>query len=201
MEFNRRRLLIAISPFAALGAARLILRSSSTATAATYVEVIPFDDSGRPQPRQRLPRVDRTDAEWKSRLSAEQFYVTRRGTTDTPFTGTYYKLHDPGMFRCVCCGNAAFTSETKYDSGTGWPSFWDVAAPEHHASPGRRSRGSPLHSLRRPLGTRFRRWSRADSPALLHQRVRVTLRAEPLIAFLPSHRDPVRPHCHRSGLF
>ena len=75
--------------------------------------------------------VVKTDAEWRKILSNDQFYVTRREGTDTPYTGTYYKLHEPGLFRCVCCANAVFSSETKFDSGTGWPSFWDRIAKEN----------------------------------------------------------------------
>ncbi|WP_421021058.1 peptide-methionine (R)-S-oxide reductase, partial [Klebsiella pneumoniae] len=64
-------------------------------------------------------------------LSAEQFYVTRHAATDSPFTGTYYQSHDTGLFRCICCANALFSSAAKYDSGTGWPSFWQPLAPEN----------------------------------------------------------------------
>jgi peptide-methionine (R)-S-oxide reductase len=57
-------------------------------------------------------------------LTPQQYYVTRTGTTDEPFTGTYHRQHDRGVYRCVCCDNALFRSEEKYDSGTGWPAFW-----------------------------------------------------------------------------
>ena len=64
-------------------------------------------------------------------LSAEQYYVTRRRQTDTPFTGTYYRLERHGLFRCICCTTALFRSQEKYDSGTGWPSFWAPIAKEN----------------------------------------------------------------------
>jgi peptide-methionine (R)-S-oxide reductase len=67
--------------------------------------------------------VRRSPAEWHQQLNAEQYYVTRQQGTDVPFTGTYYQLHQSGLFRCICCGNAVFSADTKFDSGTGWPSF------------------------------------------------------------------------------
>lgn len=105
--------------------------SSEYPAANDDVTIVPFDAGGRRQPAIKQKRVVRTDAEWKSALTAEQFYVTRRANTDTPFTGSYYKLHDQGLYRCIGCATALFSSETKFDSGTGWPSFWDVVAPEN----------------------------------------------------------------------
>ena len=93
--------------------------------------VAEFSDSGQKLGVARRKRVIHSDAEWKRLLTAEQFYVTRRQTTDTPFTGTYYLLHMSGLFRCVCCGAALFSSETKFDSDTGWPSFWAPVAEEN----------------------------------------------------------------------
>jgi len=76
-------------------------------------------------------KVIKTDEEWRRELTPEQYEVTRRKGTERPFTGAYYDMHDDGMFRCVCCGNQLFSSDTKFDSGTGWPSFHSPVSNEN----------------------------------------------------------------------
>lgn len=67
----------------------------------------------------------KNDEEWKKKLTPEQFEICRKKGTEPPFSGEYYNCKEKGIYQCVCCGNDLFSSNTKYDSGTGWPSFWD----------------------------------------------------------------------------
>lgn len=70
-----------------------------------------------------VKRVEKTDEEWRETLSPEEFQVTRRGATEPAFTGRYYAHHEEGVYHCVCCGTPLFESATKFESGSGWPSF------------------------------------------------------------------------------
>lgn len=72
-------------------------------------------------------KISKSDEEWKKSLSNEQFLVTRKKGTERAFTGEHWNNHKPGVYHCVCCGAELFTSETKFDSGTGWPSFYKPA--------------------------------------------------------------------------
>jgi peptide-methionine (R)-S-oxide reductase len=101
------------------------------------VLIVQFSDTGERQSAVRLPKVVKSDAEWRKQLSPLAFQISRERGTERPFTGAYWNLHEKGLFRCVCCDTPLFTSAVKFDSGTGWPSFWQPLAEEnvHHGAP------------------------------------------------------------------
>jgi peptide-methionine (R)-S-oxide reductase len=78
-------------------------------------------------------KIQKSDAEWRSKLTKEQYNVTRQKGTEPPFTGEYENTEDEGTYVCVCCGQPVFASDAKYHSGSGWPSYWKPIAPENVA--------------------------------------------------------------------
>ena len=91
-----------------------------------------------------VDKVRKTDAEWKEQLSPEQFHVTRQKGTERPFSGKYWNTEQAGMYRCICCGTPLFESDTKFDAGCGWPSFYAPIAGENV-----REQTDTSHSMRR----------------------------------------------------
>ncbi len=129
------------------------------------------------------PTVTKSDDEWKKQLTPEQFHVARQHGTERPFSSPLNREKRPGLFKCVCCGTSLFSSSTKFDSGTGWPSFWaplDNGAVREHEDRSwlmRRDRG-PLCIMRRTSRPCLSRWPQTDGRTLLHERRRVELCAE-----------------------
>jgi len=90
-----------------------------------------FSDNGERRETRQVNKIVKSDDEWRKELSPAEFAVTRKKGTEPAFTGQYWNNHEPGLYRCVCCGSALFRSEEKFDSGTGWPSFSSPAAEEN----------------------------------------------------------------------
>jgi peptide-methionine (R)-S-oxide reductase len=120
-SLSRRRALL-IAPVILGGIAALLLRPESN-DSDTEVNIVEFDDSGNKTRVTVRKKVTHSDSDWRRQLTAQQYWSARRGTTDTPFTGTYFHSEAAGLYRCVCCSNALFSSTAKFDSSTGWPSY------------------------------------------------------------------------------
>lgn len=88
------------------------------------VKIESFDAAGKSLGVSQMERIEKSDAAWKAMLSPISYSVTRHADTERPFTGALYENHADGLYRCICCGTALFDSATKFDSGTGWPSFY-----------------------------------------------------------------------------
>ena len=111
---------------AALAAGPGLVAAGAAAGGATVpaVDIEEFSDRGVSSGVVRVPKVVRSEAEWRAQLSPLAFIVTRQEGTERAFTGAYAESRGDGLYRCICCGTALYDSKTKYDSGTGWPSFW-----------------------------------------------------------------------------
>jgi peptide-methionine (R)-S-oxide reductase len=101
------------------------------AAPAKKVKIVEFDDTGKKLGVVEVEKIVKSDEEWKKQLSALEFDVTRREGTERAFTGKLNKNYADGLYRCICCNTALFDSKTKFDSGTGWPSFWAPIAREN----------------------------------------------------------------------
>jgi peptide-methionine (R)-S-oxide reductase len=95
------------------------------------VRIVQFDAAGNRTGVEEVDKIVKTDDEWRKQLNAQQFDVTRKAGTERAFTGKYAETHDNGIYHCICCDTALFDSKTKFDSGTGWPSFYQPLAKEN----------------------------------------------------------------------
>jgi peptide-methionine (R)-S-oxide reductase len=137
-SLNRRSFVSASLAFLASAACTSDARSANhPAPAAKHdagpVRLVDFSDSGKRIEIVTTEKMIKSDEEWQRQLTPQQFAVTRKKGTEPAFTGKYYNLHEKGLYRCICCGNALFSSDTKFESGTGWPSFWAPIAKENIA--------------------------------------------------------------------
>jgi len=95
------------------------------------IRIAEFSASGQRQGIITVQTIVKSDAEWKKQLTLEAYQVTRLEGTERAYTGAYWNNHEKGIYHCVCCGTPNFSSETKFESGTGWPSFWQPIAKEN----------------------------------------------------------------------
>jgi peptide-methionine (R)-S-oxide reductase len=95
------------------------------------VTIVQFNAAGKATGKITVPRVIKSEADWKKQLTPISFDVARHAGTERPYTGSTWNLHDKGVYRCICCDNALYSSDTKFESGTGWPSFWQPIAKEN----------------------------------------------------------------------
>jgi peptide-methionine (R)-S-oxide reductase len=95
------------------------------------VTIVEFNDAGERKDTVHVPKLVKTGNEWRQQLSPAAYNVTREDGTEMAFSGEYWNNHEAGIYRCVCCGTALFSSDTKFESGTGWPSFWQPIAEEN----------------------------------------------------------------------
>jgi len=139
MDSNRRAFLASLGGLAGgsllLWTVRRELASPDTRVSADSnsgpVKIIQFDDTGKKLGLVTVPKIVKTDEEWRKLLDPQQYQVTRHAATERPFQNAYAENHAKGLYRCICCNNALYTSDTKFESGTGWPSFWAPIAKEN----------------------------------------------------------------------
>jgi peptide-methionine (R)-S-oxide reductase len=95
------------------------------------VTIVEFTDAGERKETVHVPKIVKSDAEWQKELPPNSYNITRHDDTEMAFSGQYWNNHEQGLYRCICCGTALFSSDTKFESGTGWPSFYQPIAGEN----------------------------------------------------------------------
>jgi peptide-methionine (R)-S-oxide reductase len=124
---SRRALLARALSLGALAASPALLRAADTSAAqGDSVTIEDFAANGKSKGTIAVTRVVKTDTQWRQQLSLLAYTVTRHEGTELAFSGAYDKNHADGLYACICCATILFDSRTKFDSGTGWPSFWQV---------------------------------------------------------------------------
>ncbi|WP_338322765.1 peptide-methionine (R)-S-oxide reductase MsrB [Herminiimonas fonticola] len=128
-EINSRRTLLKggiAALFTGIFSRDVLAASTAKESAVTpsVVSIEIFSAAGKSEKIVNIPKVIKTDEQWSKQLSVQAFKVARRAGTERAFSGEYAKSHGDGLYRCICCANALFDSRTKFESGTGWPSFW-----------------------------------------------------------------------------
>jgi peptide-methionine (R)-S-oxide reductase len=112
-------------------AAFLLKTSFAATTGKKTVRIVEFDAMGVRTGVADVDKIEKSDAEWKKQLSKEEFQITRQAGTEYPGTGKLLNNHADGLYHCICCDTVLFDSKTKFESGTGWPSFWQPIAKEN----------------------------------------------------------------------
>lgn len=137
-KLEKRRTFLTLAAGAVAGGLLWSLRKPAVLAAAHTargtpgeVTIVQFSDDGKRLQKVRVAKVVKSEEDWKKMLSPIAFDITRHADTERAFTGQYWNLHEKGLYRCVCCDNALFSSDTKFESGTGWPSFWAPIAEEN----------------------------------------------------------------------
>lgn len=124
------------------------MQSAEAATSTPQeVTIVEFSDSGERKGTVKVPKVGKSEAEWRKQLTPNAFDITRHDDTEMAFTGKYWNEHDKGLYRCICCGTALFDSATKFESGTGWPSFYQPIAEENVSNSSDRSFGMQRNAV------------------------------------------------------
>ncbi|HEX6397191.1 MAG TPA: peptide-methionine (R)-S-oxide reductase MsrB [Steroidobacteraceae bacterium] len=124
ISHNRRTFLLGTLALAGCARSSDAKASDATSPAPEHVTIEDFSAAGVSLGRKTVPRVVHGDDEWRKLLPAESYVVTRREGTERPYSGKYNDNHADGLYRCICCDTALFDSRAKFESGTGWPSFW-----------------------------------------------------------------------------
>ena len=138
-EVTRRGLIFGAAALAAAGvfagvdrvASSTFVKEEPSLGTDGSVDLVEFDDTGKRTGKKSVRKVQKTLAEWRRVLTTPQFVVTRKVATEIPYSGELLNEHRGGIFRCADCGTALFDAKTKFESGTGWPSFWAAIAEEN----------------------------------------------------------------------